>query len=71
MLVAFLAARDQALESSRSPLADTIITSTFDTAQRPLAIVVGGASLIALGLVAVIAGLRARARARVTPAAGH
>ena len=63
VLVAFLAARDQALESSRSPLADTIITSTFDAAQRPLAIVVGGASLIALGLVAMIAGLRARARA--------
>ncbi len=63
VLVAFLAARDQALESSKSPLADTIISSTFDTAQRPLAIVVGGACLIALGLVAVVSGLRARVRA--------
>ncbi len=63
VLVAFLAARDQALDTSTSPLADTIISSTFDTAQQPLGIVVGGACLAALGLVAVVGGLRARARA--------
>jgi hypothetical protein len=62
VLAAFVAARDQALGQSSSPLADTIITSTFDTAQRPLAIIVGGACLVALGLVAVVAGLRARVR---------
>jgi hypothetical protein len=62
VLVAFLAARDRALEKAASPLADTIITSTFQTAERPLAIVVGGACAVALGLVAVISGLRARTR---------
>jgi hypothetical protein len=62
VLAAFVAARDQALEQSSSALADTIIRSTFDTAQRPLAIIVGGACLVALGLVAVVAGLRARVR---------
>ena len=46
------------VEKSRSPLADTIISSTFDTAQRPLAIIVGGACLVGNGLVAVVAGLR-------------
>ena len=63
VLAAFLAARDQALEKSNSALADTIISSTFDTAQRPLAIIVGGACLVALGLVAVVAGLRSRVSA--------
>ena len=63
VLAAFLAARDQALAKSNSPLADTIISSTFDAAQRPLATVVGGACLVALGLVAVVSGLRSRARA--------
>ena len=63
VLAAFIAARDQALATSQTPLADTIIASTFDAAQRPLAIVVGGACLVALGLVAVVGGLRARARA--------
>jgi hypothetical protein len=62
VLVAFLAARDRALEKAPSQLADTIITSTFQTAERPLAIVVGGACAVALGLVAVVSGLRARAR---------
>jgi hypothetical protein len=61
VLAAFLAARDQALQASTSPLSDTIISSTFDAAQRPLATVVGGACLVALGLVAVISGLRSRA----------
>ena len=63
VLVAFLAARDQALEKAVSPLSDTIITSTFQTAERPLAIVVGGACAVALGLVAVVSGLRSRTRA--------
>jgi hypothetical protein len=62
VLAAFLAARDQALQASKSALTDTIIASTFDAAERPLAIVVGGACVAALGLVAVVAGLRARAR---------
>jgi hypothetical protein len=64
VLVAFLAARDSALERAPSQLADTVITSTFQTAERPLAMVVAGAMAIALGLVAVVSGLRARARAR-------
>lgn len=68
VLVAFLAARDRALEKGTSPLADTIIQSTFDTAQRPLATIVGGACLIALGMVAVISGLRSRSRNAPEPA---
>jgi hypothetical protein len=63
VLAAFIAARDAALEKSGSALADTIITSTFRTAERPLATIVGGACLVALGLVAVVAGLRSRVRA--------
>src|SRR5262249_5932116 len=60
VLVAFLAARDSALERAPSPLADTIITSTFQTAERPLAIVVGGACAVALGLVPMVSGPPAR-----------